>query len=163
GVQIVGRGDVAKRIDIAATVISKNGKVDDILSVDLGYAPVYSNAVGAMVVAANVLQNKLDGLFDGVSATELQNILQDKADECVFLDVRNPQEYEEERIAGFDLIPLENLKKRLDEILPDRRIILVSQTGSRAYQAALILKAHGFKNVAILEGGLRMWPYAVTR
>jgi NADPH-dependent 2,4-dienoyl-CoA reductase/sulfur reductase-like enzyme/rhodanese-related sulfurtransferase/nitrogen-specific signal transduction histidine kinase len=163
GVQIVGRGDVAKRIDIASIVISKNGKIDDILSVDLGYAPIYSNAVGAIVVAANVLQNKLEGLFDGVSANELQVLLQNQAEECVFLDVRTPQEYEEERIPGFDLIPLENLRNRLDEILPDRRIILVSRTGSRAYQASLILKEHDFKNVYILEGGLRMWPYAITR
>jgi NADPH-dependent 2,4-dienoyl-CoA reductase/sulfur reductase-like enzyme/rhodanese-related sulfurtransferase/two-component sensor histidine kinase len=163
GVQIVGRGDVTKRIDIAAMVISKNGKVDDILSVDLGYAPSYSNAVGAIVVAANVLQNKLDGLFDGISSNELLSMLQNREDEYVFLDVRTPQEYEEMRIPGFDLIPIENLRKRIDEILPNRKIILVSQSGSRAYQASLILKTYGFKEVAILEGGLHMWPYTVTR
>lgn len=163
GVQIVGRGDVAKRIDIASIVISKNGKVDDILSVDLGYAPSYSNAVGAIVVAANVLQNKLDGLFDGISSNELLSMLQNREDEYVFLDVRTPQEYEEMRIPGFDLIPIENLRKRIDEILPNRKIILVSQSGSRAYQASLILKTYGFKEVAILEGGLHMWPYTVTR
>lgn len=163
GVQIVGRGDVTKRIDIAAMVISKNGKVDDILSVDLGYAPAYSNAVGAIVVAANVLQNKLDGLFDGISSNELLSMLQNREDDYVFLDVRTPQEYEEMRIPGFDLIPIENLRKRIDEILPNRKVILVSQSGSRAYQASLILKTYGFKEVAILEGGLHMWPYTVTR
>lgn len=163
GVQIVGKGDVAKRIDIAAMVIAKNGKVDDILSVDLGYAPVYSNAMGAIVVAANVLQNKLDGLFEGVSAKEVYNLLLNKGEECVFLDVRTPQEYEEERIPGFDLIPLENLRRRTDEILPDRKIILVCSTGARSFQAALILKASGFRDVRILEGGLRMWPFAISR
>jgi NADPH-dependent 2,4-dienoyl-CoA reductase/sulfur reductase-like enzyme/rhodanese-related sulfurtransferase/two-component sensor histidine kinase len=163
GVQIVGRGEVAKRIDIAAIVISKHGNADDILTVDLGYAPSYSSAVSAIVLAANVLQNKLEGLFEGVSANDVQSLLQEKAEECVFLDVRTPREYEEERIPGFDLIPIENLRRRIDEILPDRRVILVSQSGSRAYQASLILKAHEFKKVAILEGGLHMWPFAVTR
>jgi rhodanese-related sulfurtransferase len=68
-----------------------------------------------------------------------------------------------ERIPGFDLIPIENLRRRIDEILPARRIILASQSGSKAYQASLILKAHGFKDVVILEGGLHMWHYPLTR
>lgn len=163
GVQIVGEGDVAKRIDIAAMVISKNGKVEDILSVDLGYAPHFSNAMGAIIVSANVLQNKLNGLFEGVSAHEVQSLLQNKGKEYVFLDVRTPQEYEEEKIPGFDLIPLENIRTRIDEILPNRKIILASVTGTRSYQAALILKANGFQDVKILEGGLRMWPFKVSR
>ncbi len=163
GVQIVGKGDVAKRIDIAAMVISKNGKVEDILSVDLGYAPHFSNAMGAIIVSANVLQNKLNGLFEGVSAHEVQSLLQNKGKEYVFLDVRTPQEYEEEKIPGFDLIPLENIRTRIDEILPNRKIILASVTGTRSYQAALILKANGFQDVKILEGGLRMWPFNVSR
>lgn len=163
GVQIVGKGEVAKRIDIAAMVISKNGKVEDILSVDLGYAPYYSNAMGAIIVSANVLQNKLDGLFDGVTASEVNALLQNEGEECVFLDVRTPQEYEEERIPGFDLIPLENLRRRIDEILPGRRVIIACGTGARSYQAALILKANGFQDVSILEGGLKMWPFKVSR
>jgi NADPH-dependent 2,4-dienoyl-CoA reductase/sulfur reductase-like enzyme/rhodanese-related sulfurtransferase len=163
GVQIVGKGDVAKRIDIAAMVISKGGNVDDILAVDLGYAPVYSNAVDTIVVAANVLQNKLDGIFDGISPGEVQTLIQQCPEECVFLDVRTPQEFEEARIPGFDLISIENITRRIDEILPDRKVVLVSQSGARAYQASLILKSRGFTDVVILEGGLLMWPYAVKR
>jgi NADPH-dependent 2,4-dienoyl-CoA reductase/sulfur reductase-like enzyme/rhodanese-related sulfurtransferase/two-component sensor histidine kinase len=163
GVQIVGKGDVAKRIDVAAMVISKRGLVDDILSVDLGYAPHFSNAMGAIIVSANVLQNKLDGLFKGISAKEVLELLREKSEECVFIDVRLPQDFEEERIPGFDLIPLEDLKRRIDEILTDRKIILTCGTGARAYQAALILQANGFKDVRILEGGIRMWPYSLSR
>jgi NADPH-dependent 2,4-dienoyl-CoA reductase/sulfur reductase-like enzyme/rhodanese-related sulfurtransferase/nitrogen-specific signal transduction histidine kinase len=163
GVQIVGKGDVAKRIDIAAMVISKKGKVDDILAVDLGYAPYYSNAVGAIVVAANVLQNKLDNLFEGISPGEVHTMLQNGGEGSVFLDVRTPQEYEEGKIPGFDLIPLESLRRRMDEILPNRKIILASTTGSRSFQAALILKSNGFKDVKVLEGGIRMWPYEISR
>ena len=162
GVQIVGKGEVAKRIDIAAMVISRNGKFDEVLSVDLGYAPYYSNAVGAIVVSANVLQNKIDGLFRGISAQDVHTLMQTGNEECVFLDVRTPQEYEEEKIPGFDIIPLENLKNRIDEILPDRKIILTCESGSRSYQASLILKKHGFREVYVLEGGIRMWPYELS-
>ncbi|MFW6138879.1 MAG: FAD-dependent oxidoreductase [Spirochaetota bacterium] len=163
GVQIVGKGDVAKRIDIAAIVISKKGYVDDIASVDLGYAPLYSNAMGAIIVTAHVLQNKMEGLFEGITAEQVKDILQNQTDNYLFLDVRSPQEYSDERIPGFDLIPLENLRRRIDEIPSSKRIILVSGTGSRAYQASLILRAHGLDDVRILEGGLKMWPYQIHR
>jgi NADPH-dependent 2,4-dienoyl-CoA reductase/sulfur reductase-like enzyme/rhodanese-related sulfurtransferase/two-component sensor histidine kinase len=163
GVQIVGKGDVAKRIDIAAMVISKKGSIDDLLSVDLGYAPAFSNAMGAIIVAANVLQNKLDGLFEGVAAKTVQNLLESEKDGHTFLDVRLPQTYDEERIPGFDSIPLENLRSRIDEIPRNKGVILVCQTGGRSYQAALILNSLGFKNVKILEGGLRMWPFKISR
>ncbi|MCK5094278.1 MAG: rhodanese-like domain-containing protein [Spirochaetes bacterium] len=40
---------------------------------------------------------------------------------------------------------------------------LACETGTHSYQASLILKANGIKNVKILEGGLRMWPCRVSR
>jgi rhodanese-related sulfurtransferase len=109
------------------------------------------------------MQNKLNKLFNGISARDVYHLMENDAEKCVFLDVRTPQEYEEIRIPGFDLIPLSDLKRRIDEILPDRKIILLSQSGSRAYQASLILRAHNFTDVLILEGGLRMWPYSISR
>jgi len=162
GSQIVGKGDVAKRIDIAATVISKSGTVEDLLSVDLGYAPVYSNAMGAIIVSANVLQNKLNGLFDGITSDELNRIMTEKQDGYYFLDVRTPQEFEEERIPGFDSIPLEELRRRIDELPRNSTITVVCESGARSYQASLILKAHGYTSVRVLEGGLRMWPFGLT-
>jgi len=41
--------------------------------------------------------------------------------------------------------------------------VLVCDTGARAYQASLILKANGLTNVRILEGGLKMWPFELAR
>lgn len=163
GVQIVGRGDVAKRIDIAAIVIAKKGSFEDLMEVDLGYAPSYSNAMGAIVVAAHVLQNKMDGFFEGISAREMNALLERGVDSYTLIDVRVPQDYEEERIEGFDSIPLENLRSRIDEIPRNKGIILVCDSGNRSYQAALVLKEMGFNNVKILEGGMRMWPYKVLR
>lgn len=162
GVQIVGKGEVAKRIDVAATVIARKGKVEDIIDLDLGYAPAYSQAIDNIIVAAHVLQNKLDGVLQGVVSTTAQELL-GKKKECVCIDVRSPQEFEEERIPGFISIPLESLRRRIDEIPRDRPIILVCKTGAKSYQASLILEAHGFKQATILEGGLAMWPFKVSR
>ncbi len=162
GVQIVGRGDVAKRIDVASTIIAQGGGVEDIISLDLGYAPAYSQAMDNIIVAAHVMENKLDALFQGVTAFDAQALINAKKN-CTCIDVRSPQEYEEERIPGVESIPLESLSRRIDEIPRDRGVILIDDTGTKSYQASLILIAEGFKNVRILEGGLRMWPFRIVR
>ena len=162
GAQIIGRGDVAKRVDVTAAILYKQGTVDDMTGLDLGYAPVYSSALGALIVSSNVLQNKLEGKFKGIKAEEVYRLLNIENDNYIFLDVRTPQEYEEERIPGFDLIPLERLRQRIDEIARDKKIILACESGKRSYQASLILKANHFTDVYVLEGGLRMWPYRLT-
>ena len=43
----------------------------------------------------------------------------DKKGEVVFLDVRQPKEYENSHIPGSKLIPIGELDKRLDELDPD--------------------------------------------
>ena len=162
GVQIVGRGDVAKRIDVASTVIAHDGEVEDIIALDLGYAPSYSQAMDIIIVAAHVMENKLDALFRGITAVDAQSVI-DAKKSCTCIDVRSPQEYEEGRIAGVESIPLESLRRRIDEIPQDRDVILVDNTGAEAYQASLILSANGLSKVSILEGGLYMWPFRISR
>jgi NADPH-dependent 2,4-dienoyl-CoA reductase/sulfur reductase-like enzyme/rhodanese-related sulfurtransferase/nitrogen-specific signal transduction histidine kinase len=162
GVQIIGKGDASKRVDLAALVISKKGSPEDLLSVDLGYAPAFSNAMGAIVVAANVLQNKLEGRFMGVPACEVLDLLKHDKGRNLFIDVRTAPEYEEELIEGTISIPLENLQSSLDEIPQNKGVVFISGTGARAYQAALILQANGYNDVRILEGGISMWPYRIS-
>jgi NADPH-dependent 2,4-dienoyl-CoA reductase/sulfur reductase-like enzyme/rhodanese-related sulfurtransferase/two-component sensor histidine kinase len=162
GVQIVGKGEVAKRIDVASTIIAQGGTVEDVVSLDLGYAPAYSQAIDIIIVAAHVMQNKIEGIFKGIGAFDAQSIINSKK-RCTCIDVRSPQEFEAERIPGVVLFPLESLRRRIDEIPRDRDIILVDNTGVKSYQAALILQANGFKNVRILEGGMSMWPFQISR
>ena len=45
-------------------------------------------------------------------------------DEFTLLDVRLPEEYEDEHIPGATLIPLSELTDRLDEIPKDKTIIV---------------------------------------
>ncbi|VEN73866.1 Rhodanese-like domain-containing protein [Candidatus Desulfarcum epimagneticum] len=45
-------------------------------------------------------------------------------DDFIALDVRQPQEYESGRLPGAVLIPLPELPDRLDEIDPEKKIIV---------------------------------------
>ena len=79
------------------------------------------------------------------------------------LDVRNPDEYELMRLGvGERLIPLGQLRKRLEEMPQDKNteIITWCKISLRGYEAALILQGKGYSNVKVLEGGIMAWSWA---
>lgn len=158
GVQATGPGDVDKRIDIAVMAIAGKMTVDDLANMDLCYAPPYSPAMDNIITAANVARNKLDGYMQGISAKEVQQLLE-KGEDFFFLDVRSPAEYEEIRLPRATLIPLGALRTRLEEVPKDKPVVAFCKISLRGYEAALILKAAGYKDVKVMDGGIVMWPY----
>ena len=158
GVQAVGPGDGAKRIDVAATAISAKMTIDDVANLDLSYAPPFAPAMDNLITAANVARNKRDGWMQGISAESVHEKLL-SSDAFFFLDVRSPQEYAEVQLPKATLIPLGALRKRLHEVPKDQEIITFCKISLRGYEAALILKANGYTNVKVLDGGVAMWPY----
>ncbi|MFH0814464.1 MAG: FAD-dependent oxidoreductase, partial [Pseudomonadota bacterium] len=107
GVQIVGQGDVAKRIEIVVSAISLGANVRKIATFDLAYAPPFSPAMDNIITAANVMENKLRGVAKSISPLLVKEKLE-RGDDFIFLDVRSPKEYEELRIdhPKVKLIPL---------------------------------------------------------
>jgi len=158
GVQAVGPGEGAKRIDIASTAITAGMTVDQIANLDLCYAPPYSLAMDNIITGANIAKNKIEAVFDSITPMETYRKLQSRED-FVLLDVSSPQEYEETRLPGSILIPSGSLRARLNELSKDREIVTFCRLSIRGYEAALILKAAGFKKVRVMDGGVIMWPY----
>ena len=158
GAQGVGPGAGDKRIDVAAMAITAGMTVDQLANADLSYAPPYAPAMDNIITAANVVRNKLDGDMQGVSSMEVCRMIED-GDDFVLLDVRSPAEFEEVRLPGSILIPLGALRGRLDELPRDKQIITFCKISLRGYEAALILKAAGFQDVRVMDGGIAMWPY----
>lgn len=76
------------------------------------------------------------------------------------IDVRSPEEFEYGRIPGARLIPLFELRNRVDELDHGQRYIIYCHSGSRSSVAALRLTQAGF-DVQTLEGGFREWPYEI--
>ncbi|MBN1392117.1 MAG: hypothetical protein JW947_04860 [Sedimentisphaerales bacterium] len=70
---------------------------------------------------------------------------------------------EQVRLPGATLIPLASFRGRLYEIPLDEEIVTFDQISLRGYEAAIVLKAAGFKNVRVLDGGIAMWPYEKIR
>ncbi|RKL64334.1 dehydrogenase [Thermoanaerobacteraceae bacterium SP2] len=157
GAQIIGEGVVDKPIDIAATVITLRGTVEDMAKLDLAYAPPFSSAMSSTIVAANVARNKLLGKLEGISPLELKDRLSDPG--LQIIDVREEAEYLVGAIPGSKNIPLKEIKKRAGEIDKQRETVVVCKLGLRAYLAYITLKHLGVKNLRILDGGVTAWPF----
>ena len=88
-------------------------------------------------------------------------------DHVVFLDVREPVEWEH-HIAGAVQVPRGLLEFAADpasprhkpELDPTRRVIVYCRSGVRASLAALTLKTLGYEHAANLEGGFSAWKEA---
>ena len=158
GAQAIGPGAGDKRIDIAAMALTAGLTVDQLANADLCYAPPFAPAMDNIIAAANVVRNKIDGYMQGLSAANVYKMQQDKED-FVFLDVRSPKEYEQIHLPGATLIPLGALRGRLDEIPKNKQVVTFCKISLRGYEAALILKAAGFDNVYVMDGGVAVWPF----
>jgi NADPH-dependent 2,4-dienoyl-CoA reductase/sulfur reductase-like enzyme/rhodanese-related sulfurtransferase len=160
GVQVVGPGEAAKRIDVMATLLTCGGKIEDLANLDLSYAPPYNSAMDPLHHAANVILNKRSGLAVTLTPMELKARLDDN-DNFVLLDVRNEDEWKMVRfdVSQARLLPLPELRNRLDELSPDDEIVIYCLTSVRAYQAQRILEGAGYRNVRFMEGSLSAWPY----
>jgi len=161
GAQCVGPGNVSKQTAQWAMAIQGRLTVEDIVNADLPYAPPFSLTIDHFIATAHIMQNKMKGRMKGISAREVKEKL-DRKERPFLLDVRGPDEFEQMRLGiGETLIPLGALRKRLNELPVDkeREIICYCKISLRGYEAALVLEAHGWKNVRVLEGGIMAWPY----
>jgi NADPH-dependent 2,4-dienoyl-CoA reductase/sulfur reductase-like enzyme len=58
GAQVVGYGEVSKRIDVAATAITTGMRIDELAQLDLAYSPPYGNTWDPLLIAAQALLKK---------------------------------------------------------------------------------------------------------
>jgi len=162
GAQVLGPGDASKRLDVVSAMLSQHADVEALSKLDHSYAPPYSTALDCITVAANVLRNKLQGIFRGISPVELKKRL-DRSDDLLLLDVRTPHDYEKASLPGARLLPLASLRSRMNELPREKEIVTLCELGTLAYEAALILQANAFSRVLVLDGGLAAWPYTKIR
>jgi len=73
------------------------------------------------------------------------------------LDVRSQTEYDSVHLEDSTLIPLAELKNRLDELPREREIVVVCRSGNRSKQALSILHDAGIIKAFSMAGGLNAW------
>jgi len=157
GAQIVGYEGTDKRIDILSSAIQHGATVYDLADIEHAYAPPYSSAKDPVNIAGMVAENILAGIAKPISWREIHK---ESRSDIFLLDVRTKEEHQLGSIDGAVNIPLDDLRKHLDEIPKDKKIIVFCGVGLRAHVACRILSQSGFDNVYNLSGGLKTYETA---
>jgi rhodanese-related sulfurtransferase len=91
-----------------------------------------------------------------ISAGELQQRLESEAAPFL-LDVREPEELADGKIAGSVNIPMDEVEHRLDELPTDRDIVVICHVGKRSEYIARRLVTLGYDRAVNLSGGMEAW------
>ena len=145
GIQVVGAGAVDKMVDIAVTGIAMDAKLEDFDTLDFAYAPPFSTAIHPFVQACYILENKLEGHFETFTPAEYAA---GAAKGYRVIDVQP-----EARIPGATWVDLSKVTGPVEGLDPDEKLLLVCAKGKRGYFLQNRLKAYGYTNTRVLEGG----------
>jgi len=103
----------------------------------------------------NLLQSLFGAGMPSVSAAELNEKLKSPKRPFV-VDVRQPEEFRTGHIISAKLIPLGELRGRMNELPKDKEIVCVCASGSRSRSATRMLVSAGY-NAINMNGGMMVW------
>ncbi|MBQ7841516.1 MAG: FAD-dependent oxidoreductase [Lachnospiraceae bacterium] len=145
GIQVIGAGAVDKMVDIAVTGISMGAVVEDYDTMDFSYAPPFSTAIHPFVQACYILENKLNGELESFTPAEYAA---GAAKGYRVLDIQ-----QKANIFGATWIDLATVMGPVEGLAKEEKLLLVCNRGKRAYIIQNRLKAYGYTNTKVLEGG----------
>jgi rhodanese-related sulfurtransferase len=92
-----------------------------------------------------------------ITPIELSRRLREGGPAPLLLDVREPIEYRFCHIEGSTSLPMGQVFLSLEDLDPEREIVVICHHGMRSAQVVNFLLSHGFKNVRNLSGGVAAW------
>ena len=146
GIQVLGKGEVDKMVDIAVTAISLGATVDQLENLDFAYAPPFSTAIHPFAHTVNILLNKMSGAFETFTPAEYKA---GAAESYKIVDASPVPS-----IPGAPYVDLAKVDGEVPGLGKDEKLLLVCAKGKRAYMLQNRLKYYGYTNTRALEGGL---------
>ncbi len=148
GAQVVGVEGVDKRLDVLSTALFGGMKVEDLVGLELAYAPPFSAAKDIINVAGMAATNIREGLVRPVHTLPAKG-------ETQVVDVRPKAMTDLEPLEGAVAIPLSELRCRAEtELERSKPVVAVCALGKTSYFGARILSQLGFDAYSV-SGGLR--------
>ena len=157
GAQAAGESGADKRIDVLATAIYAGLTIDDLMDLELAYAPQFGSAKDPINLAGYVGNNVISGKTPTIQWHELDQAL---ASGATLIDVRTPAEFAAGTIPGAMNIPVDDLRDRLSEVT-GLDVVVTCQVGQRGHIATQILSANGVRT-RNLDGGYLTWREATS-
>ena len=144
GAQAVGNDGVDKRLDVLATSIRGHLTIDDLVHLELAYAPPFGSAKDVVNIAGMAATNIREGFLKPVAELHQAGVQ--------IVDVRPSAVAEKLPVPGARNIPLGELRGRLNELDREQPVYTICQMGKTSYFAARILENEGFNAHSILGG-----------
>ena len=95
-------------------------------------------------------------MTQSITINELHDMLSKKVD-CQLIDVREIPEYKAVRISGAKIVPLSTIQEDYKRIQKDKPVYIHCGVGKRAERAREFLAQSGFKDLYVVEGGIKAW------
>jgi len=86
-----------------------------------------------------------------------QRMSQSNPDETLYIDVREPDEFQSSHIEGMRNMPLSSLNDSFSQLQKDKEIVIICRSGNRSMQAAKLLQDNGYGKVINVDGGMNDW------
>lgn len=84
--------------------------------------------------------------------------MQARKEKAVYLDVREPAEWNLGRLPGAVHLPRGNLETKVEGLVDRKeRVVVYCARGNRSALAALTMKQMGYENVASMSEGIQGW------
>lgn len=143
GVQVLGKGTVDKIVDIGVTAISLGATIDKFDDMDFAYSPPFSSVIHPFAIAAEALENKMNGNLEGDTFEALN-----AGDDWILLDVgKTPV------IPTLRHVDVGSINGEISGIPTDAKVALVCLEGKNSYMAQNRMKRYGYTKVNVVEGG----------
>ena len=159
GAQAIGKGNIDKRIDVIATMITMNGTLEDLKDLELTYSPMLGTAKDVVNHAALVALNQLYGRYSEVKVSQVRELVENNA---FIIDAREQNEYQVGHLKTAINIPLSEFRNRLDEIPKDKPVYIHCRSGQRSYNMVIALRNLGYTTVFNISGsylGINLYEY----
>jgi rhodanese-related sulfurtransferase len=151
GLQLAGRGEVTRYIDVFSVLASKKANADDMLDFEHAYTPTHSgpmnplNFLGAMALAQENYK------ISCVNPLTLENY------KGQILDVREKSEIDVAKCNDNAVeSSVDEYKEGLNKLNKNKELLVVCQKGPRSYEVAKYAIHIGFQNVKYLGGGMQL-------
>jgi NADPH-dependent 2,4-dienoyl-CoA reductase/sulfur reductase-like enzyme/rhodanese-related sulfurtransferase len=159
GIEAAGKnGDAVKsRVDTVAVLLRHGLDVDEVCSLETGYAPPFASAMDVINNAGNALDNVLAGHNRPIDAADF--LFEFGHKDIRVLDIRGEKEatpFKEKYGSRWFNIPQDQLRRRVGEIPRDELFFLLCDTGPRSYEAQVYLSSQGISNTRNIQGGFAM-------
>lgn len=152
GVQIVGPEGVDKRVDVFVALITFGAKVQDLVHLDLAYAPPYSTTKDPVMYTGMIQENAIYGNRPVITNAELENLMA-SGEKIKIIDTRIEKQFQSDHVAEAVNIPHGKARESIGELDPDMITVTYCNKGTTGNAVQNILINKGISKVYNLSGG----------